>query len=251
MELQELDTNVLLKMHDGLLSKAEKLESDQYKELAKPGEPLPPEFYRNYVEGSFWLQFHWRGMPKKGDPLDGHSVHADLRLKIDRWWQDGKERPKGEIPKERIEWVLAGTEDRINRGIKGLDDPATQKPQNLQAVVKESAAEYARRIEEKEPGLAKAILDGQVEEDWLIKALNDGTIVSNVAHLAKAIYPLRGYWIAPGNPGAGGLNTWAFLQLVDIGTFKSGVQRRDLHEYFFYGDILKGRYILRALSAEK
>jgi hypothetical protein len=40
----------------------------------------------------------------------------------------------------------------------------------------------------------------------------------------------------------------AQIQILDKGQVKFGVQRKDLHEYFFYGEKLKGRWVLRRLK---
>lgn len=43
----------------------------------------------------------------------------------------------------------------------------------------------------------------------------------------------------------------ARMKIYDKGEVKFGVQRKDLHEYFFYGKVLKGRWVLRKLRIGK
>lgn len=40
----------------------------------------------------------------------------------------------------------------------------------------------------------------------------------------------------------------ARIEILDSGPVKFGVQREDLHEYFFYGKVIKGRWVLRKLK---
>jgi len=40
----------------------------------------------------------------------------------------------------------------------------------------------------------------------------------------------------------------AEMEIVDEGEVKYGVQREDLHEYFFYGKVMKGRWVVRKLK---
>jgi len=51
-----------------------------------------------------------------------------------------------------------------------------------------------------------------------------------------------------GEGSAAETNRCGFYEILEEGTFKYGVQRNNLHEYFFYGKLLRGRWIFRLLK---
>jgi phosphoribosyl 1,2-cyclic phosphodiesterase len=59
---------------------------------------------------------------------------------------------------------------------------------------------------------------------------------------------LRKPVILGGEGSAAETNRCGFYEILEEGTFKYGVQRNNLHEYFFYGKLLRGRWIFRLLK---
>ena len=228
---------------------------DEVMDEAKDGEPLDEEYYdypdeiRNAIQAGTkfkgWAQFHWRGMKEKGDPFEDHSVHIDVRLEL----------PKS-LDNELIQWVLAGKQDKLIRGILGLQNPATDGPQSLMAIVKPSAFEAGARVrqlvmEKGDLTLAAVGFEHTFEKqsvDSLTSRLS-GKNNAQVESGADVVFPMSGYWISPDDPVNFSDVSWQYLQLIDEFEWLPGVQRTDAHEYFFYGKFFKGRYVLRALPA--
>lgn len=212
-----------------------KIPKEIYKIYAKENEPLPKEFYPDYDEGMMWAQFHFRGLEPNETKqwkqkkislaklLEDHSMHCDIRMKF-----------KNKL----IQWVL--TEDSIDaylNALKGKRDPKTGNVDKGLCIVKPSAEEPTRELKKSE--VKEALLNAK-----------GAKIVADLALLDKS------YIIKAGEVGATAYKD-AFMQAVYLGKVKAGVQREDVHEYFFYPDrckdkeILNGRYIIRCFKAGK
>jgi len=179
-----------------------------------------------------WAQFHFRGLEpddtKKWEQkkislaelLKGHNMHCDLRMKLgDKF----------------VQWVL--TEDSIDgymNALKGKRDPKTGNVNKALCLVKPSAEEPR--------GLKK--------EDKIKEALLDMESAKRVSELALL---KESFIIRAGDVGATAYKD-AWMQAICLGRVKAGLQRDDVHEYFFYPEkckdkeILNGRYIIRCFK---
>ena len=230
--------------------------SDEIMDAAKDGEPLPEEHYkypdeiRNVIKQGRkfkgWAQFHYRGMPDRGDPFKDHSVHCDVRLEL----------PKS-LDNELIQYVLAGKQDKIIRGILGLTNPATDSPQSLMAIIKPSAFEAGARVQQLVigKGLDTQVIGGEGFDfgfkkqsvESLTRRLS-GKENDPIRTSEEVVFPMKGYWISPDDPVNFSDVSWQYLQLIEEFEWLPGVQRTNAHEFFFYGKYFKGRYVLRALK---
>jgi len=186
-----------------------------YKKYAKAGEPLPKEFYTDYQEGDAWAQTHIRGLKPEevekyekkqlslAELMEGHSIHVDLRMDL------GK--------KKLIQWVILDNDiPSYMRYLKGeLRETAGGKNvQHSMAVVKPSAEEPQKLRKESEK--------------------KELTISAEGAKMLEEIQITSGsYLIPPGGVGATA-HTYSWMGLIWKGRVKSGIQRKDYHEYFLY-----------------
>ena len=221
---------------------AGKIPKPIYQEYTKAGEPLPKEFYTDYQEGVAWAQTHIRGLEpdevkkyKKeqlslAELMEDHSIHVDLRMDL------GKDK--------LIQWVILDNDiPSYTRYLKGeLRETAGGKNvQHSMAVVKPSAEEPQK----------------------LQKAGEEREIRSISAEGAKALAEIQmisgSYFIPPGGIGATAY-TYSWMGLIWKGTVKSGIQRKDYHEYFLYPDsglpgrnkgFFDGRFVFKCLKRDK
>lgn len=221
---------------DVQISKKEgKIPDEIYEKYAKVNEPLPKEFYVDQREGDAWVQAHFRGIlpedvkdwkdGKKSlvDVIENHGMHNDLRMDI------GLEK--------LIQWVITqnSVEDYI-RTWKGEIDPKTGNTAKGLAIVKPSA------------------LLNEPEE---VKKANEELLDRKSSELiSKYILEDESYIIPAGEVGAT-KDKDAYMALIWKGKVKTGVNREDLHEYFFYPDkgmpsinqeLINGRYICRCFK---
>ncbi len=213
-----------------------------YQKYAKEGEPLPEEFYTDYQEGDAWAQTHIRGLKpdevekyeKKqlslAELMEDHSIHVDLRMNL------GK--------KKLIQWVILDNDiPSYVRYLKGeLRETAGGKNvQHSMAVVKPSA---------EEPQKLKKAKDEKKEK----------TISAEGAKMLAEIQMIEGsYFIPPGGVGATPY-TYSWMGLIWKGKVKSGIQRKDYHEYFLYPgpglpeenrEFFNGRFVFKCLKRKE
>lgn len=218
---------------------AGKIPKEIYEKYTKAGGPLPKEFYVDYKEGTAWAQTHVRGLKpdevekyeKKqlslAELMEGHSIHVDLRMDL------GKEK--------LIQWVILDNDvPSYTRYLKGeLRETAGGKNvQHSMAVVKPSAEEPQK----------------------LQKGKEIRSISAEGARALAEIQMVRGsYFIPPGGVGATA-NTYSWMGLIWKGTARSGIQRKDYHEYFLYPDsglpgrnkgFFDGRFVFKCLKRDK
>ncbi len=224
----------------GASVEAGKIPKEIYDEHAKPNEPLPKEFYNAPREGRTWMQTHIRGLEPEqvkaykagkismGEMLEGHSIHVDIRMNL------------GE--KKLIQWVVTDNQvkDYLNM-LRGTRVPTAAGVMNVAksfALVKPSAEE-PQEIRKVAPGLKEAAINpagARVLADLQIKA--------------------GSYFIPAGGVGATAFrDTW--MGLIWRGTVRTGVQRKDYHEYFFTPEkglpkdnaqLLNGRFVVKAFK---
>lgn len=216
-----------------------KIPKEIYERYAKENEPLPKEFYPDYLEGIMWAQLHFRGLEPEDTKrwkqkkitlaklIEGHSLHCDLRGKF------GK--------KILAQWVM--TEDSIEaylNALKGKIDPKTGNVNKALCIVKPSA---------EEPTLKKKTEEGEKIREAILDA-EGARLISNLILLNKT------YIIKAGDVGATSYKD-ALMAAICLGKIKAGVQRDDVHEYLLYPEefkdkeILNGRYIIRCFKAGK
>ena len=203
---------------------------DIYDKYAKPCEPLPREFYTDYREGSGWVQTHIRGITddeisdyesKKrtlSDILVSHSVHLDIRLNLG-------------LP-TLIQFVITDNtvKDLIDYmvGTRTRDKSGKLNVHHSMMVVKPSS-----------------------EEPQKIGKSDEMAIDEEGSKLLAGIQNIKGSYIIPtGDIGATSLKS-AWMGLIWTGKVKSGTQRKDFHEFFFYpdeGNLFNGRMIFKALK---
>lgn len=220
-----------------------KIPKEIYKEHAKENEPLPQEFYNDYREGDAFIQTHIRGLEpeevekyKKGkmtlaDLFEGHSIHIDDRMSF-----------RG--LKRLVQWVI--TDNNVESYLRMLKGELVETASGVKnvaksfALVKPSAEEpgKVKKAEEtKEPSISKKGA----------KMLADLQIVKS------------SYFIAPGEVGSSAYK-YAWMGLIWRGKVKSGIGRKDYHEYFYYPDknlpeknkeLVSGRYVVKAFKRPK
>lgn len=219
---------------------AGKIPKEIYEEYAKENEPLPKEFYVDPREGRAWMQTHIRGLEpedvkkykKKEIGLaklfEGHSIHLDIRMDFG-------------LPR-LVQWVV--TDNTVEDYLQMLRGELVETAAGVKnvaksfALVKPSAEEPEARIKKIE-GIREASISrkgAKTLEDLQIKA--------------------KSYFIAPGEVGSSAYK-YAWMGLIWMGKVKSGIQRGDYHEYFFYPDadllprnreLLSGRFVVKAFK---
>lgn len=221
---------------------AGKIPKEIYEKYAKEAEPLPEAFYNQYRQGDAFAQTHIRGL--EPDDVDAykakkislaqlfekHSIHIDLRMDLKQ--------------KKLIQWVILESDFpsylRYMRGERREIATGRMAVQHALAVVKPSAEEPQERLKK--------------------KADDKELVLSPEAarHLADIQIINRSYFIPPGGVGSTG-KKYAWMGLIWEGRVKSGIQRRDFHEYFLYPDsklpeanrnFFDGRFILKCLKRE-
>lgn len=221
---------------------AGKIPKQIYERYAKEGEPLPEGFYNDYREGDGFAQTHIRGL--ESDDVDAykakkislaelferHSIHIDLRMDL------------GE--KKLIQWVILESDlvsyTRYLRGEQREIATGRMAVQHALAVVKPSAEEPQERLKKAEN--KELILSPQAA-----KQLADLQIIK------------RSYFIPPGAVGST-REKYAWMGLIWEGKVKTGVQRKDFHEYFLCPDdklpeanssFFNGKFVVKCLKREK
>ena len=168
-----------------------------------------------------------KGEKELWEIIIGHSIHIDLRMRF-----EGMD--------ELVQWVI--TESDIPsyfRFLRGENDPRTGNVQKALAIVK------PKKIEEP-------------QEEERFKTAEEPRIIDKkgAKMIAEAIIPEGSYIINPGDVGSSPYK-YAYMGLIWIGRVKSGIQREDAHEYFFYPDeklpklnreFYDGRFIIRCFK---
>ena len=213
-----------------------------YIKIAKPNEPLPPEFYVDSREGVAWAQTHVRGLEpedvekfKQGklslaDLFVGHSIHVDLRMDLG-------------LPK-LVQWVI--TDNDVESYFKMMLGQLRETKGGVMnvahslCIIKPSS----EPPETEKPKIKKATLEEPSIDKEGAKLLEKYQIISG------------SYFIPAGGVGASAYKA-AWMGLIWSGRVKTGVARPDYHEYFFYPDddlpelnkkLFNGRFIIKCLE---
>jgi len=242
-ELYHRNPNKKEKIIDNL--KAKVLTKEEYKELVKDYklQPLPKEYYSDFRSGKVFVQFHLRGLvPEETkeweagkisfkELIKGKSVHADLRLQL----KGLKKMPQYVITESDMKSYI--------RMMLGQLNPEQAGPANVQ-----KAKIVSKPSGEPPEGLPKTKEKGEAIIDTKGANIIDKFILHN-----------RSYIIPKGEVGAT-VNTDAYLGLIWEGEVKEGIQRKDMHEYFFYSDnglptlnkkLFDGRFVIKCFKGTK
>jgi len=207
-----------------------------YKELAKPGEPLPKSLYVDQKKGEFWAQLHIRSITpeqyesvKSGKTplwkvLIGNSYHTDIRCNFE------------DLPK-LVQVVV--TEENIQNMIKTFKGERRETAGGINV----SHSMVVSKPSGEPPGYIKKSLDEET-----IPALDEeGAKIAASLDLGES-----SYWIQPGGIGATAKD-YAYMMHICSGKIIEGVVRDDLKEWFLYkekanDDILNGKFTIKCLN---
>ncbi|MBA7608781.1 DNA ligase [subsurface metagenome] len=217
-----------------------KIPKEIYKEHAKENEPLPQEFYNDYREGNVFIQTHIRGLEpeeveeyKKGKMtlaklFEGHSIHIDDRMSFSGL-------------KRLVQWVI--TDNNVESYLRMLKGELVETASGVKNVAKSFALV---KPSAEEPGKVK-----KAEE------IKEPSISKKGAEILADLQIVKSsYFIAPGEVGSSAYK-YAWMGLIWRGKVKSGIGRKDYHEYFYYPDeklpdknkeLVKGRYVVKAFK---
>ena len=221
---------------------AGKIPGPIYKKYAREGEPLPKEFYTDFQEGTAWAQTHVRGLKPDevekynrkqlslAELMEGHSIHVDLRMDL------GKEK--------LIQWVI-------------LDNDIPSYTRYLKGELRETAG--GKNVQH-----SMAVVKPSAEEPQKLQKDGKGRKIQSIsAEGARALAEMQmiggSYFILPGGVGAT-TYTHSWMGLIWKGTVKSGIQRKDYHEYFLYPgkglpgrnkNFFDGRFVFKCLKRDK
>ena len=220
-----------------------KIPKEIYKTHAKENEPLPKEFYNDYREGKAFMQTHIRGLEpeevekyKKGkmtlaELFEGHSIHIDDRMSFSGL-------------KRLVQWVI--TDNRVQDYLKMLKGELVETASGVKNVAKSFALV---KPSGEEPETLKKI-----------EGIKEPSISKEGAKILADLQILKGsYFISPGEVGSTAYR-YAWMGLIWRGKAKSGIGRKDYHEYFYYPDenlpeknkeLVKGRYVFKAFKRPK
>jgi len=220
-----------------------KIPKEIYKEHAKENEPLPKEFYNDYREGKAFMQTHIRGLEpeevekyKKGkmtlaELFEGHSIHIDDRMSFSGL-------------KRLVQWVI--TDNRVQDYLKMLKGELVETASGVKNVAKSFALV---KPSAEEPGMVKKT--EEIKEPSISK---EGAKILADLQIVKS-----SYFISPGEVGSTAYR-YAWMGLIWRGKVKSGIGRKDYHEYFYYPnenlpeknkELVKGRYVFKAFKRPK
>lgn len=213
-----------------------------YIKIAKPNQPLPPEFYVDPREGVAWAQTHVRGLGPKdvekfkqgklslADLFVGHSIHVDLRMDLGL--------------SKLVQWVI--TDNDVESYFKMMLGELRETKGGVMnvahslCIVKESA----EPPKTEKPKIKKSELE-------------EPSIDKEGAKLLEKYQIIAGSYIIPrGGVGASPYKD-AWMGLIWSGKVKTGVARPDYHELFFYPDpdlpdlnkkLFNGRFIIKCLE---
>jgi len=220
-----------------------KIPKEIYKTHAKENEPLPKEFYNDYREGEAFMQTHIRGLEpeevekyKKGKItlaklFEGHSIHLDDRMSFSGL-------------KRLVQWVI--TDNNVESYLRMLKGELVETASGVKNVAKSFALV---KPSAEEPGMVKKI-----------EGIKEPSISKKGAKILADLQIVKGsYFISPGEVGATAYK-YAWMGLIWRGKVKSGIGRKDYHEYFYYPDeklpeknkeLVKGRYVVKAFKRPK
>jgi len=220
-----------------------KIPKEIYKEHAKENEPLPKEFYNDYREGEAFIQTHIRGLEpeeveeyKKGKItlaklFEGHSIHLDDRMSFSGL-------------KRLVQWVI--TDNNVESYLRMLKGELVETASGVKNVAKSFALV---KPSAEEPGMVKKI-----------EGIKEPSISKKGAKILADLQIVKGsYFISPGEVGSTAYK-YAWMGLIWRGKVKSGIGRKDYHEYFYYPDeklpeknkeLVGGRYVVKAFKRPK
>jgi len=235
------------------IEKAEGPTLPEYEELAKPGEPLPDKYYKfhsSVKDSKFVLQRHYPTgkkvpiKPGEEEPQMHKSFVIEYDEKhpealtglmsdlIDQYEElDEKERVKIEKSTFGVlfEGLVVKIRDHLDLRMEISDSKlvgVTIHPPVPGGITAWDAFKSRMTGEEKTQVTPKF----EHPHPWLTR---EGELRFPTRHKE----PQEAHYLEV-----------ARMDIIDTGPVKFGVQREDLHEFFFYGKILKGRWVIRKLK---
>jgi len=217
------------------VKKAKKL--PDYEELAKEGEPLPEKYYKwkSKQKTTFVLQRHWpTGRKERIKPGEKpEEMHKGLGLleecsnEIVQWLENSS------LKKELFRIMKIRDHIDLRMEINGKLIGVTLHPP-----VPEGISSWGAFKERLKPAQRTQATPKHVHpKEWLTRE-------------GELRFPTR-HTEPPEEKEVARYIEIARMEILDKGEVKYGVQRKDLHEYFFYGKELKGRFVLRKLKIGK
>jgi len=231
----------------------------EYEELAKPGEPLPDKYYKfrsSVKDPKFVLQRHYptgKKVPiKPGE--EEPQMHKSFVLEYD------ENRPESmiRVMSDFMEMIDGVPEEEVKAAIEKL-----QKSFGVAGLILKELMEKIRdhldlRMEMSDTRLVGVTIHPPVPGGttaWdAFKSRMTGEEKTQVTPKFEHPHP----WLTREGelrfptrhkePQEAHYLEVARMDIIDTGPVKFGVQREDLHEFFFYGKILKGRWVIRKLK---
>lgn len=241
-------------------------ELERYGDIAIEGEPLPSKYYKWSSSGKeksfrFVLQRHYptgRKIPiKPGEKVP--EMHKGFVLEYDEehpeavgqflsnlfeQFQELDEKEREKIEKSSFGFLFEGLLTKI-RDHLDLRMEIGEKLSNGELIGYtihppvpggESAwASFQERLKPDTKTQVTPKFKEGIPKDWLTR---EGKLYFPTRH--KDVPEQEAHFIEV-----------AQMDIVDKGEVKFGVQRKDLHEYFFFGKYLKGRWVVRLLKIGK
>ena len=232
----------------------------EYEELAKEGEPLPHKYYEWEQSGKeknfkFVLQRHYptgkkepiepgekteemhKGFVVKYDPEQPEVLQEFLAGFIDRL-QEADEEEQEKLMKSNFASLLEGLVLKIR---DHLDLRFAMNGKNLGMTIHPpvpggiSSWDYFKEHMGETDFKTSITPKMEHPKEWLTR---EGVLRFPTRHREEPKQEAHYVEVAR-------------IDIIDSGEMKYGVQREDLHEYFFYGKVFKGRWVLRKLRIGK
>jgi len=255
-DLKSLGKGIEKEESDSMYLPIEKIEGStlpEYEELAKPGEPLPDKYYKfrsGVKDSKFVLQRHYPTgkkvpiKPGEEEPQMHKSFVVEYDEKrpealtglmsdlIDQYEElDEKERVKIEKSTFGVlfEGLVVKIRDHLDLRME-ISDTRLIGVTIHPPVPRGITAWYA--FKSRMTGEEKTQVTPKFEHPhpWLTR---EGELRFPTRHKE----PQEAHYLEV-----------ARMDIIDTGPVKFGVQREDLHEFFFYGKVLKGRWVIRKLK---
>lgn len=237
------------------IEKAEGPTLSEYEELAKPGEPLPDKYYKfhpDVKDPKFVFQRHYPTgkkvpiKPGEEEPQmhksfvveydEKHSeALTDLMSDLIDQYEELDEKERNKIEKSTFgvlfEGLVAKIRDHLDLRMEISDlrlVGVTIHPPVPGGITAWDAFKSRMDTEEKTQVTPKY----EHPHPWLTR---EGELRFPTRH--ENVPEQTAHYLEV-----------ARMDIIDTGPVKFGVQRDDLHEFFFYGKILKGRWVIRKLK---
>jgi len=205
----------------------------EYEELAKEGEPLPDKYYKftPKKKTTFVLQRHWptgrKERIKLGEKPEGLGLLEECSSEIVQWLENSS------LKKELFRIMKIRDHIDLRMEINGKLIGVTLHPPVPEGISSWEAFKERIKPAQRTQATPKHIHP----KEWLTRE-------------GELRFPTR-HTEPPEEKEVARYIEIARMEILDKGEVKYGVARKDLHEFFFYGKYLKGRFVLRKLKIGK